>query len=1031
MANVSSNNLTTLYSGGGVNIRPTSAYGNSNVASFLNAGTDGANTITNIVATGNITANNVNANTVYSQGMAVQGYDFVQMQYSNAVALPVSPYDIGTGSWFYLDPGGAVWQSNTTGTINTVTLGNDGNVTANYFIGNIVGNITGTANFANYAGNVTISAQPNITSVGTLVNVNATGNITSVSGVFVGNGSGLTNLTGANVTGTVANANYAAYAGNVTNSAQPNITSVGTLTGLISNGIVNFANAANVNLGSNSNIHISGGAANYALITDGSGNLSWGQVANAIVANYANYAGNLINGTSNVNTNGANGNITVSINGVANVLTATSNTIIVSNLNILSNTIALGNNAGLTNQGANSVAIGANAGSNIQGNNAVAIGANAGYGIQGNNSIALGQDAGRFSNDYAIAIGYGAGSPGGPGFLQGSNSIAIGSYAGQYTQNINSIAIGHEAGLRQYNSNSIAIGQYTQRLNSLSGGTDSIAIGSNAGFDNQGSYAIAIGSFAGSTNQVNNSIILNATGANLDQTTANTFTVKPVRNANTANVMFYNNTTGEITYDLASNATVANANFASYAGQANTANLATFATTANAVAGANVSGIVANANYASYAGQANTANLATFATTANSVAGANVSGVVANANYASYAGNATSVTPAGSNTQIQFNVGNTSLGASANLTFDTSTNLLTTSNAKSGYLSIINSGNTAQTTLTIDPSAPNVGVGAGSNSYFIQTSYGSNNTPARSEAMAVIKARGNSASPQNAANGDVSINMVGYIYTPNGIVRTGSIAIASPFAANTSFTGPNTYWTPGSFNLVSGSQNGNVLNANSFTNQNLMAFTFQGNELVIPGTYGANTGIIQVWNYGSNADSTFGPGSQLILSRARGNRDSNVAITTGDTLGTLTFQGYTGGGGFQRGAGIIANANGTITSGATFATDMTLFTSNSGYINIGNTSTTGNFVVNYTSTFANNITVNANANVTGNISGANVSINTNGFMKLASYTASALTAITGSVGWMAAVTDSTPGGRIAYWDTTNARWSYVSDNSAV
>jgi hypothetical protein len=52
------------------------------------------------------------------------------------------------------------------------------------------------------------------------------------------------------------------------------------------------------------------------------------------------------------------------------------------------------------------------------------------------------------------------------------------------------------------------------------------------------------------TNQGNNSIILNATGANLDQTTANTFTVAPVRNdvANTANVMFYNATSKEITY---------------------------------------------------------------------------------------------------------------------------------------------------------------------------------------------------------------------------------------------------------------------------------------------------------------------------------------------------------------------------------------------------------------------------------------------------------------------------------------------------
>jgi hypothetical protein len=55
---------------------------------------------------------------------------------------------------------------------------------------------------------------------------------------FVGNGAGLTSITGANVTGTVANATYAANAGHattantVTDNAQPNITSVGTLTNL-------------------------------------------------------------------------------------------------------------------------------------------------------------------------------------------------------------------------------------------------------------------------------------------------------------------------------------------------------------------------------------------------------------------------------------------------------------------------------------------------------------------------------------------------------------------------------------------------------------------------------------------------------------------------------------------------------------------------------------------------------------------------------------------------------------------------------
>ena len=74
------------------------------------------------------------------------------------------------------------------------------------------------------------------------------------------------------------------------NNAQPQITSLGTLTGLTSNGTVNFSNAANVTLGNVTNVHISGGTAGYLLGTDGSGNLSWisggnisGVIGNSII----------------------------------------------------------------------------------------------------------------------------------------------------------------------------------------------------------------------------------------------------------------------------------------------------------------------------------------------------------------------------------------------------------------------------------------------------------------------------------------------------------------------------------------------------------------------------------------------------------------------------------------------------------------------------------------------------------------------------------------------------------------------------
>lgn len=123
-----------------------------------------------------------------------------------------------------------------------------GNITGNFFIGNgsqLTGLPAGYANtnaqsyFASGSSNANISITGNVL---TTANVSATGNITG--NFFIGNGSPLTSLTGANVTGTVANATYAVSAGSVsgtaatvTINAQPNITSTGTLANLTATGI--------------------------------------------------------------------------------------------------------------------------------------------------------------------------------------------------------------------------------------------------------------------------------------------------------------------------------------------------------------------------------------------------------------------------------------------------------------------------------------------------------------------------------------------------------------------------------------------------------------------------------------------------------------------------------------------------------------------------------------------------------------------------------------------------------------------------
>jgi hypothetical protein len=140
---------------------------------------------------------------------------------------------------------------------------------------------------------------------------------------FSGNGSGLTGVSAT----TSENANYANYAGTafsvdasnvsgqvgnaliagtVYTNSQPNITSVGTLTGLTVDGTSN--------LGPISNVIITGGSNGQYVRTDGSGNLSWGTIDTSSINN----------GNSNVNIATSNSNITMSVAGNANIMTVTS-----------------------------------------------------------------------------------------------------------------------------------------------------------------------------------------------------------------------------------------------------------------------------------------------------------------------------------------------------------------------------------------------------------------------------------------------------------------------------------------------------------------------------------------------------------------------------------------------------------------------------------------------------------------------------------------------------------------------------------
>jgi len=231
-----------------------SSYGNANVVANLAAlGTNPVST------TGNITGNyfigngsqltglpasysnanvsaflptyngNINVNTVFGNTVAIQGTSWAQLQYTPS-GVPASQLDLGNGSWFFLDATGAAFESNTTGTVKSVFLPNDGSISASgnirgsYFIGNgsqltgIVssyGNANVAANLAAF-GNNPISTTGNITAG----NLNAAG--LSLSSNVVSNLNVTANIAGGNIAtaGLITTKDFS-ITGNITGNLVP------------------------------------------------------------------------------------------------------------------------------------------------------------------------------------------------------------------------------------------------------------------------------------------------------------------------------------------------------------------------------------------------------------------------------------------------------------------------------------------------------------------------------------------------------------------------------------------------------------------------------------------------------------------------------------------------------------------------------------------------------------------------------------------------------------------------------------------
>jgi hypothetical protein len=139
-----------------------------------------------------------------------------------------------------------------TSTINALHFVGEGGNLSNIQGGNVAGQVANAHNatFITNGSQPNLTTATNLTQIGTLANLTVStfgtfgGNITAqnadlgnmvTANYFIGNGFTLTNVAGANVSGTVplaALATAATTAGTVTTAAQPTITSVGTLSSL-------------------------------------------------------------------------------------------------------------------------------------------------------------------------------------------------------------------------------------------------------------------------------------------------------------------------------------------------------------------------------------------------------------------------------------------------------------------------------------------------------------------------------------------------------------------------------------------------------------------------------------------------------------------------------------------------------------------------------------------------------------------------------------------------------------------------------
>lgn len=177
--------------------------------------------------------------------------------------------------------------------------------------------LAGTANIANVniSGDIATAGNIDAGNVNTTGSVTADGNISgnnvSVTGtVSAGNVTATGNVSGNNI---VATGTVAGTALDITGSAT--VTGTANIANVIISGTAISADTGILDLGSNANVSITGGAEDYILSTDGTGNLIWIDGANIVGA-----LGNLTISNTTISTALANGNITLTPTGTGLVI---------------------------------------------------------------------------------------------------------------------------------------------------------------------------------------------------------------------------------------------------------------------------------------------------------------------------------------------------------------------------------------------------------------------------------------------------------------------------------------------------------------------------------------------------------------------------------------------------------------------------------------------------------------------------------------------------------------------------------------